>query len=196
MYRYVSGLHYPHFGMLYRPVYIYYYKNTDVFIFMVDSNDRGRISESQDELQRAMAENELRDSILLVLANKQDLPNAMSVQEITEKLGLNNLKDRLWRKCLCISCTWHDGCLEHRFISVIPSSTDIQSSCATSGDGLYDGLEWVQDTLSKREVKKTLTQPLTETAKSASGTTSKPSLLSTWVSSIGGYLQGKTVITA
>ena len=67
---------------------------------MVDSNDRDRISESQDELQRAMAENELKDSILLVLANKQDLPNAMSVQEITEKLGLNNLKDRSWRKLL------------------------------------------------------------------------------------------------
>ena len=50
-----------------------------------------------------MAEDELKDSILLVLTNKQDLPNAMSVQEITEKLGLNNLKDRLWRKCLRIS---------------------------------------------------------------------------------------------
>ena len=81
-----------------RPLWRQYYQNTDVFIFMVDSNDRDRISESQDELQRAMAESELKDSILLVLANKQDLPNAMSVQEITEKLGLNNLKDRLWRK--------------------------------------------------------------------------------------------------
>ena len=86
-----------------RPLSRHYYQNTDVFIFMVDSNDRDRISESQDELQRAMEENELKDSILLVLANKQDLPNAMSVQEITEKLGLNNLKDRLWRKGLCIS---------------------------------------------------------------------------------------------
>ena len=42
---------------------------------------------------------ELKDVILLVLANKQDLPNAMSVQEITEKLGLNALKDRQWCKC-------------------------------------------------------------------------------------------------
>ena len=44
-------------------------------------------------------EDELRDVVLLVLANKQDLPNAMSVQEITEKLGLHALRNRLWCKC-------------------------------------------------------------------------------------------------
>ena len=67
---------------------------------MVDSNDRERISECRDELQRFLCEDELRDSILLVLANKQDLPNAMSVHEITDKLGLNALRDRLWCKCI------------------------------------------------------------------------------------------------
>ena len=71
---------------------------SDALIFVVDSNDRERISECRDELQRFLCEDELRDSILLVLANKQDLPNAMSVQEITDKLGLNALKDRLWCK--------------------------------------------------------------------------------------------------
>ena len=51
-----------------------------------------------------LREDELRDVILLVLANKQDLPNAMSVQEITEKLGLNALRDRQWCKCAHIQC--------------------------------------------------------------------------------------------
>jgi signal recognition particle receptor subunit beta len=32
-----------------------------------------------------LAEDELRDAVLLVFANKQDLPNAMKVQEVTER---------------------------------------------------------------------------------------------------------------
>ncbi|KAL5476141.1 hypothetical protein EMCRGX_G026051 [Ephydatia muelleri] len=151
-----------------RPLWRHYYQNTDVLIFVVDSNDRDRVSESQEQLQTMLKENELRDVILLVLANKQDLPNAMSVQVITEKLGLNALRDRQWY---------------------------IQSTCASSGDGLYEGLEWLENTLSKREIKKTLTQPLTETRKSASDTISKPSLLSSWLSSIGGYFHSRTVTT-
>ena len=45
-----------------------------------------------------MSEDELKDSLLLVLANKQDLPNAMTVEEITEKLDLHSFRDRIWRK--------------------------------------------------------------------------------------------------
>jgi ADP-ribosylation factor protein 1 len=85
-------------------------------IFVVDSNDRELVSEARDELQRMLRFDELRDARLLVFANKQDLPNAMSVPEITEKLGLHALRQR----------TWH-----------------IQSTCAMSGEGLYEGLEWL-----------------------------------------------------
>ena len=57
-------------------------------------------------------EDELRDALLLVFANKQDLPNAMNAAEITDKLGLHSLRQRSWY---------------------------IQATCATSGDGLYEG---------------------------------------------------------
>ena len=40
-------------------------------IFVVDSNDRERVSEASDELSRLLAEDELRDVVLLVFANKQ-----------------------------------------------------------------------------------------------------------------------------
>lgn len=40
-------------------------------IFVVDSNDRERIGEAKDELMRMLAEDELRDAVLLVFANKQ-----------------------------------------------------------------------------------------------------------------------------
>jgi ADP-ribosylation factor protein 1 len=81
-------------------------------IFVVDSNDKERISEARDELHRMLNEDELRDALLLVFANKQDLPNAMNAAEITDKLGLQSLRQRQWF---------------------------IQATCATSGDGLYEG---------------------------------------------------------
>lgn len=40
-------------------------------IFVVDSNDRERVSEAQDELFKMLLEDELRDAVVLVLANKQ-----------------------------------------------------------------------------------------------------------------------------
>ncbi|KAH7035318.1 ADP-ribosylation factor 1 [Microdochium trichocladiopsis] len=105
-----------------RPLWRHYFQNTQGIIFVVDSNDRDRIVEAREELQRMLNEDELRDAILLVFANKQDLPNAMNAAEITDKLGLHGLRQRAWY---------------------------IQSTCATSGDGLYEGLEWLATTLRK-----------------------------------------------
>ena len=41
-----------------------------------------------------LEEDELRDAIILIFANKQDLPNAMTAAEITDKLGLNQMRGR------------------------------------------------------------------------------------------------------
>ena len=97
-----------------RPLWRHYYQNTQAVIFVVDSNDRDRVGEARDELHRMLNEDELREAMLLVFANKQDLPNAMNAAEITDKLGLHSLRHRVWY---------------------------IQSTCATTGDGLYIGLD-------------------------------------------------------
>ncbi|KAH9985199.1 ARF/SAR [Russula compacta] len=106
-----------------RPLWRHYFQNTQGIIFVVDSNDRERISEAREELQRMLNEDELRDALLLVFANKQDLPNAMNASEITDKLGLQGLRQRTWY---------------------------IQAACATSGDGLYEGLEWLSANIKRR----------------------------------------------
>jgi ADP-ribosylation factor protein 1 len=106
-----------------RPLWRHYYQNTQGIIYVVDSNDRERIDEAALELQKVLREDELRDSVLLVLANKQDLPNAMSVAEVTDKLGLHSLRSRQWY---------------------------IQATCATSGDGLYEGLDWLSTALKNK----------------------------------------------
>ncbi|KAI0306855.1 ARF/SAR [Multifurca ochricompacta] len=79
-----------------RPLWRHYFQNTQGIIFVVDSNDRERVSEAREELQRMLNEDELRDALLLVFANKQDLPNAMNASEITDKLGLQGLRQRTW----------------------------------------------------------------------------------------------------
>jgi signal recognition particle receptor subunit beta len=61
-----------------RPLWRHYFQNTQGLIFVVDSNDRERVTEACDELNKMLNEDELREAVLLVFANKQDLPNAMS----------------------------------------------------------------------------------------------------------------------
>ena len=64
--------------------------------FAHDITFRERIGEARDELMRMLAEDELREAVLLIFANKQDLPNAMNAAEITDKLGLHSLRNRNW----------------------------------------------------------------------------------------------------
>lgn len=77
-----------------RPLWRHYFQNTQGLIFVVDSNDRERVVEAERELHNMLNEDELRDAVVLVFANKQDLPNAMSAAELTEKLRLNSLHNR------------------------------------------------------------------------------------------------------
>ncbi|KAA8536226.1 hypothetical protein F0562_028704 [Nyssa sinensis] len=107
-----------------RPLWKYYFRNTQGLIFVVDSNDRERISEARNELHRILSEGELHDATLLVFANKQDLPHAMCISEVADKLGLHSLTQRRWY---------------------------IQSTSATSGQGLYEGLDWLSSNISTRQ---------------------------------------------
>jgi len=110
-----------------RPLWRHYYQNTQGVIFVVDSADKDRLESkgkegttASDELGRLLGEDELKDAALLVFANKQDLPGAASVNEVSQKLGLNNIRNRKWY---------------------------IQACCATDGSGLFEGLDWLSDTL-------------------------------------------------
>lgn len=47
-------------------------------IFVIDSQDEDRIDEARQELERILADREMRDCLLLVFANKQDLPGGNS----------------------------------------------------------------------------------------------------------------------
>merc|ERR1719240_2603958 len=70
-----------------RKLWRYYYEGTQGLIFVVDSNDRDRIEDAREELTKILNEDEMREAVVLVFANKQDLPNAMSAAEVVDKLG-------------------------------------------------------------------------------------------------------------
>lgn len=57
-----------------RPLWRHYYAGTQGLIFVVDSVDRDRIEEARQELHRIANDREMQNAIILVFANKQDLP--------------------------------------------------------------------------------------------------------------------------
>mmetsp|Transcript_36480 Transcript_36480/g.71638 ORF Transcript_36480/g.71638 Transcript_36480/m.71638 type:complete len:180 (+) Transcript_36480:123-662(+) len=105
-----------------RVLWRHYYANTNAIIFVVDSSDHERMDAARQELDKMFAEDELRDAALLVFANKQDLPGAMKVKDLTKALGLHRLRDRPWY---------------------------VQGTSAPTGDGLYEGLDWLNSTLER-----------------------------------------------
>ena len=56
-----------------RQLWKHYYQNTQALIYVVDSSDKERVEIAREELQKMLAEEELKDAVLLVLANKQDM---------------------------------------------------------------------------------------------------------------------------
>lgn len=63
---------------------------------VIDSTDRDRLHISAQELHKMMDNDTLKTSILLVLANKQDMKNAMTASQISDALKLSTLRDRQW----------------------------------------------------------------------------------------------------
>ncbi len=107
-----------------RVLWKHYYQNTDGVIFVVDSNDRDRIGEAAEEFEKILENEELKDSAILVMANKQDLKDSLSPGEITEKLGLKKIKGRIWF---------------------------VQGTSAKNGEGLEEGLDWFVSVFKLRE---------------------------------------------
>eukprot|EP00850_Spirogloea_muscicola_P000625 SM000002S05705 [mRNA] locus=s2:1771629:1773299:+ [translate_table: standard] len=106
-----------------RPYWRCYFPNTQAVIYVVDSTDTDRIATAKEEFHSILQEEELRDAVVLVYANKQDLPGALSDSEVTEALELHKIRSRQWA---------------------------IFKTSAVKGDGLFEGLDWLSDALKSR----------------------------------------------
>ena len=58
-----------------RPLWRHYYAGTQGLIFVVDCADRDRIDEARQELHRIINDRLMKEAIILIFANKQDLPD-------------------------------------------------------------------------------------------------------------------------
>ncbi len=90
----------------------------------MDSCDDQRMGIAKQELFAMMEEEELKNAILLVFANKQDLEGALSLEEVSSKLGLSKIKNRQWT---------------------------IFKTSAKLGTGLKEGMDWLVTTLQKKK---------------------------------------------
>jgi len=110
-----------------RDIWPQYYSGTDAIIFVIDSNEQTRLHEVKEELHNMMKHKLLQNAVILVLANKQDLPQSININEITRALDLESLSDRTWM---------------------------IQETCAMTGEGLYEGLQWLSINTKSRKGKR------------------------------------------
>ncbi|KAJ8024914.1 ADP-ribosylation factor-like protein 5B [Holothuria leucospilota] len=85
-------------------------------ILVIDSTDRERLHVSKEELYHMLANEDLKPAAMLLYANKQDVKGSMTPAEISQHLNLTSIKDHKW---------------------------NIQACCALTGEGLYQGLEWI-----------------------------------------------------
>ncbi|KAL3802855.1 hypothetical protein HJC23_007632 [Cyclotella cryptica] len=99
-----------------RPYWRNYLDHTDALIYVIDSSDQKRMHETSAELDLLLDEDKLKGVPLLVLANKQDLLNSISPEEISNELKLKSICNRPWT---------------------------IRPCSARDGEGLTDGMEWV-----------------------------------------------------
>ena len=104
------------------PLWEQYYKGIDAIIYVVDSNDREKMEESRQQLMNMLSNNLLRNVALLVLANKQDLTDALSSSDVIRELGLDSLRNRNWF---------------------------VQATCATTRSGIYEGLNWLSKNIKR-----------------------------------------------
>ncbi|CAM9844418.1 unnamed protein product [Phaeothamnion confervicola] len=63
-----------------------------------------------------LEEEELKEAILLVFANKQDQKGALNAAQVSEAMGLSEIRSRQW---------------------------SIQEASALKGKGLFEGFDWL-----------------------------------------------------
>ncbi|XP_074631820.1 ADP-ribosylation factor-like protein 2 isoform X2 [Acropora palmata] len=100
-----------------------YFESTDGLIWVVDSADRRRLGDCKEELKGLLLEERLAGATLLVFANKQDLPGALSGEEIRDALDLESIKTHHW---------------------------NIQWCSAVTGEKLLEGVDWLISDIASR----------------------------------------------
>ena len=79
-----------------RELFKVFYPNTDGIILVIDSNDKERFDDAIECFQNILEEKELKNCPILIMANKQDMSEILSLDEITLFLKNEKYNDRKW----------------------------------------------------------------------------------------------------
>jgi ADP-ribosylation factor-like protein 1 len=79
-----------------RPYWRCYFSKTNAIVFVIDSTDKDRLDTVKNELFFLIQEEDLQGVPIAILANKQDLEGALSDIQISEKIGLSEIKNNQW----------------------------------------------------------------------------------------------------
>jgi small GTP-binding protein len=102
-----------------RSVWDVYFVNTDAIIYVIDTHDTN-YEESKNQFYKLLENENLKNTVILIYANKQDLSGAKRVNEIIQIYELDKIKDHIW---------------------------NIQPCSAQTGEGLITGMKWLSDQL-------------------------------------------------
>ncbi|KAM4730809.1 ADP-ribosylation factor-like protein 6 isoform 2-T2 [Anableps anableps] len=113
----------------YRNLWEHYYKESNAIIFVIDSSDKLRMVVAKEELDTLLNHEDICNKKIPVLffANKTDLRDALSSVKVSQMLCLENIKDKPWHIC---------------------------ASNAIKGEGLQEGLDWMQDQIAQLSTHK------------------------------------------
>lgn len=110
-----------------RAFWHHYFDSVDVLIYVIDSMDKSRFSETGEELMELLEQEKLLGVPVLIYANKQDLNGAAKPSEIGQQLNLTAIRNRPWQ---------------------------IQPCSALTKEGVEDGLKWVLKNTGKKKAAK------------------------------------------
>lgn len=89
---------------------IEYFEYAKGMVFVIDSGDREKLPEIKKILHEILSHSELKNTPLLVVANKSDLNGAMNIEEIKKNLDLNGLTCKDWNVMSCCARDDNDLC--------------------------------------------------------------------------------------
>ena len=73
-----------------RNAWKYYFSSTEGIIFVIDASDSDRVNDVKTEIWEILRDNTADKIPMLVYANKQDLPNAMSIESLMQDLDIDD----------------------------------------------------------------------------------------------------------
>ncbi|KAG6390181.1 hypothetical protein SASPL_151663 [Salvia splendens] len=112
-----------------RSIWEKYYDEAHAVIYVVDAACPSRFEDSKSALEKALRHEDLQGAPVLILANKQDLEEAASTDELAQYLDINKLDGRDFK---------------------------FQAVSAFDGLGIKEGVNWLVDAMERSKRTETL----------------------------------------